>query len=177
MVGISPATAGAMVHMLEKAVNEGTGQPLRTRFGIDHALAGKTGTTQNFTDGWFVGFTPRMVFGTRIGGWNNRVRFREYPAYASQTAVPLTARFLNHMQGDPNLSPTPDQFPPELKNTPYNLQCPDFQNDRLRDRILDFFSGRSNDEPRIIDGETEEPDSSRNRGGFFKRLGRALGIQ
>jgi len=174
--GISPKTAGAMVQMLQKAVNEGTGEPLRSKFGIRHALAGKTGTTQQFTDGWFVGFTPDMVFGTRVGGWNNRVRFREFPAYASQTALPITGGFLNLLLEDPELKVTENRFPKSITNTAYSLSCPDFQNDRLRDRILDFFTGRDSDEPRIIGGEEQNPDSTEKKGGFFRRLGRALGL-
>lgn len=177
MTGISPETAGAMVQMLQKAVNEGTGEPLRSVFGIRHALAGKTGTTQQFTDGWFIGFTPDMVFGTRIGGWNNRLRFREFPAYASQTALPLTGNFLNRLAENPELNATQNRFPLNVTNTSFSLSCPDFQNDRLRDRIVDFFTGRNSDEPRIIGGEEQNPDSTEKKGGFFRKLGRALGLQ
>ncbi|PWN06896.1 transglycosylase domain-containing protein [Rhodohalobacter mucosus] len=175
--GITPETAGAMVQMLQKAVNEGTGEPLRSEFGIRHALAGKTGTTQQFTDGWFVGFTPDLVFGTRIGGWNNRVRFREFPAYASQTALPVVGGFLNRLSENPELNAAENRFPLNVTNTSFTLSCPDFQNDRLRDRILDFFTGRDSDDPRIIEGEEQNSDSTKKKGGFFRRLGRALGIQ
>src|SRR5690625_5464439 len=59
--GISPEIAGAIVQILKKAVNEGTGSRLRSQFGITHELAGKTGTTQQFTDGWFIGMAPDLV--------------------------------------------------------------------------------------------------------------------
>jgi penicillin-binding protein 1A len=176
MSGISPETAAAMLRILEKAVNEGTGQPLRTQFGIRHALGGKTGTTQQFSDGWFVGFTPDMVFGTRIGGSNNRVRFREFPAYASQTALPVTGHFLNELALAGSLTPQTEQFPDYLTETSLSMNCPDFQNDRFRDRVRDFFTGRSSDEPRVIGGEEEQADSTQKKGGFFRRLGRALGL-
>lgn len=165
--GISPQSAAAMVHMLQKAVDEGTGHTLRSQFGISHSLGGKTGTTQNFTDGWFIGFTPQMVFGTRVGGWNNRVRFREFPAYASQTALPIAGHFLRELppadQDDSNLN-TP------LANLPYSMHCEDYQDDRFRDRVKDFFTGRSSDEARIIEEKDDEG------GSIFRRLGRKLGI-
>lgn len=176
MSGITPETAAAMLLMLEKAVNEGTGQPLRTQYGINHALGGKTGTTQQFTDGWFIGLTPDMVFGTRIGGSNNRVRFREFPAYASQTALPVTGLFLRELALSGDLSSQKDRFPDHLTETTLPMNCPDFQNDRFRDRVRDFFTGRSSDEPRVIGSEEEQADSTQKKGGFFKRLGRVLGL-
>ncbi len=171
--GITKETAATLVAMLQKTVNEGTGSPLRTRFQIRHALGGKTGTTQNFTDGWFVGFTPDLVFGTRVGGWNHRVRFREYPAYASQTALPIAGTFLQNLERYDDLHPQSNTFQPSQINTPYSLECSDTRNDRITDRIRDFFTGQSSDEPRVI-GETEKEDEK--KGNIFKRIGRKLGI-
>jgi len=167
--GVSPETATAMNIMLQRAVNEGTGTALRNRFGIQQIVGGKTGTTQNFADGWFVGFTPEIVFGTRIGGYNNRVRFREYPAYASQTALPLAGHFLQNLpdMSDYSTGAQPVDFTDV--NLPYSMECEDFREDRLRDRVSDFFRGRSSDEPRIIG----EEDEDRN---IFRRLGRRMGI-
>ena len=169
--GISPQTATAMVNMLQKAIDNGTGFPLRQQYGITHALAGKTGTTQQFTDGWFIGFTPDLVFGTRVGGWNNRVRFRQFPAYASQTALPITGLFLQNMSASATLPTQPATFRSEQTDTPYNLQCEDYRDDMLKDRLRDFFSGNSSDEPRVIGEDKDE--KSRN---IFRRIGRKLGI-
>lgn len=169
--GISPHTATAMVTMLQKAIDNGTGLPLRQQYGITHALAGKTGTTQQFTDGWFIGFTPDLVFGTRVGGWNNRVRFREYPAYASQTALPITGLFLQNLSASSTFPAQPATFRAEQTDTPFNLSCEDYRDDLLKDRIRDFFSGKNSDDPRTIGEEKEE--KSRN---IFRRIGRKLGI-
>ncbi len=171
--GITDETAATMVTMLEKTVNEGTGAPLRSQYQIKHALAGKTGTTQNFTDGWFIGFTPDIVFGTRVGGWNHRVRFREYPAYASQTALPIAGTFLQNMTQNVDLPAVPNAFHPDQIDTPYTLACTDTRNNKLTDRIRDFFTGKSSDEPRVI-GETDSVDEK--KGNIFKRIGRKLGI-
>lgn len=169
--GISPETASALVSMLEKAINEGTGSPLRSRFGITHALAGKTGTTQNFADGWFIGFTPELIFGVRVGGWNQRVHFREYPAYASQTALPIAGHFLTSINKRSELTSLPNQFPSHLIDTSFDLSCSDFEDDRFRDRLRNFLSGRSSDDPVVVTDEEEE--KSRN---IFRRLGRRLGV-
>lgn len=166
--GISQETATTMVHMLSKAVNEGTGRPLRAHYGIQHALGGKTGTTQQFTDGWFIGFTPDLVFGTRVGGSNNRVRFREFPAYASQTALPIAGLFLQELSNVQN-----QQFLPEQIDSPFDLQCDDYRNDRFRDRVRDFFTGQSSDEPRIIGEDEVEKEEKSN---IFRRIGRKIGL-
>lgn len=172
--GISPETAATMVTMLEKAVNEGTGKPLRSRFGITHAVAGKTGTTQQYADGWFIGLTPGLVFGVRVGGWNRRVHFREFPAFGSQTALPIAGHFLNILHHDTAnpLATLPDQFPSDLTNSPHDMSCADYRDDRVRDRLRDFFSGRSSDDPVVVGGEEEKQDD----GNIFRRLGRKLGI-
>ncbi|MEX0660459.1 MAG: transglycosylase domain-containing protein [Balneolaceae bacterium] len=169
---ISGQTAATLTKMLEKAVNDGTGNPLRSQYNIQHALGGKTGTTQNYTDGWFVGFTPNIVFGTRVGGWNNRVRFKEFPAYASQTALPIVGEFLQNIADNSSLNPQPNKFPASQTDTPFNMQCEDHRNDRVIDRVKDFFTGKSSDEPRII-GESEEEEKG---GNIFKRIGRKLGL-
>lgn len=172
-MGISPETAATMVAMLQKAVDEGTGRPLREQFGIEHALAGKTGTTQNYTDGWFIGLTPELVFGARVGGANHRVRFQNFPAYASQTALPIAGHFLNNILENDSLARMPDSFLPEQIDSPFNMQCPDDRRDRFGDRLKDFFTGKSSDEPRVIGAEEDE---EKKGGNIFQRLGRKLGI-
>ena len=152
---LSPRTAATMVKMLEKVVNEGTGYPLRSRFGIRHALAGKTGTTQDYTDGWFIGMSPDMVFGSWVGGWNYRVRFRGNMGYASQTALPIVGRFLQNLQNYSEYEQA-NQFYPEQTDLSYRMSCPDFRPDKFSDRLRDFFKGRDDDEARVEDGDDEK---------------------
>uniref|UniRef100_UPI003562CC4D hypothetical protein n=1 Tax=Rhodohalobacter sp. TaxID=1974210 RepID=UPI003562CC4D len=64
-------------------------------------------------------------------------------------------------------------FRPDQIDTPYSLACTDTRNDKFTDRIRDFFTGKSSDEPRVI-GETDDEDEK--KGNIFKRIGRKLGI-
>ncbi len=64
---LSKATAYIMTNMLESVVNSGTGQRIRSSFQFYDTAAGKTGTTNNYTDAWFVGFTPRLTAGVWVG--------------------------------------------------------------------------------------------------------------
>lgn len=162
---LSPRTASTMVQMLEKVVNEGTGYRLRSQFGINHALAGKTGTTQDYTDGWFVGMTPEMVFGSWVGGWNSRVRFTGNMGYASQTALPIAGLFLQNLQSYPDFE-QPNQFFASQTDQAYRLSCPDFRPDKFSDRLRDFFKGRDDDEAVVEDGEERESIFGRIRNLF-----------
>lgn len=164
---LSPRTAATMVKMLEKVVDEGTGYRLRSQFGISHALAGKTGTTQDYTDGWFVGMTPEIVFGSWVGGWNSRIRFSGNMGYASQTALPIAGRFLQNLQTYPEFE-QPNQFYADQTDLSYRLTCPDFRPDKLSDRLRDFFKGRDDDEAIVEDDEERKSIFGRIRNLFSK---------
>ena len=59
---ISEETAYLMLELLKGVVNHGTGVRLKLKYGFTQAIAGKTGTTQNHSDGWFMGITPEFGF-------------------------------------------------------------------------------------------------------------------
>lgn len=64
---LSKATAYIMTNLLETVVNEGTGARLRWKYKFTKPAAGKTGTTNDFTDAWFLGFTPALTAGVWVG--------------------------------------------------------------------------------------------------------------
>jgi len=72
---LSTQTSYTMINMLRKAVDQGTGGWLRSRFGLRGDIAGKTGTTQNNADGWFVAMHPDVVVGAWVGFNDQRVTF------------------------------------------------------------------------------------------------------
>ena len=93
-----------MVHMLKSVVSEGTGSSLRSRFGVQNDVAGKTGTTQLNVDGWFMAITPRLVIGTWDGADESKLHFRSTSlGQGSATAVPITAYFLQQVNKDNTL--------------------------------------------------------------------------
>ena len=93
--------AELMVAMMRSVVNRGTAIELRSKFGITADVAGKTGTTQNYTDGTFVGFTPGLVAGVWVGGDLQNLRFRtgQY-GRGSYTAMPIWAGFMTNTLQD-----------------------------------------------------------------------------
>ena len=88
---ISEKTAFQMTHMLADVVNAGTAYGAR-RLGFTLPAAGKTGTTNDYADAWFVGFTPRLLTGVWVGFDQPRAIMRD--GYAGDVAVPLWARFM-----------------------------------------------------------------------------------
>src|SRR5262249_2940473 len=76
--GVSADTAQTLIDVMRGVVDEGTAVGMRPRFGLprDADLAGKTGTTQNNTDGWFVAMHPQLVAGAWMGFNDNRVTMR-----------------------------------------------------------------------------------------------------
>ncbi|MGC3946936.1 MAG: transglycosylase domain-containing protein [Chryseolinea sp.] len=105
VAAVSKETTAMMLHMLRRVVNEGTGSSLRSRFGLNNDIAGKTGTTQSNTDGWFIAITPRLVVGCWVGADDPRLHFRSTAlGQGAATALPVVGRFLQQMNADPSFA-------------------------------------------------------------------------
>jgi len=97
----SPENAELMTEMLRGVVNEGTAAGLRSIYGFTADIAGKTGTTQNNTDGWFIGFSPGLVAGAWVGGDLQNVRFRSIQyGQGAYSAMPIWSYFMKSAFGD-----------------------------------------------------------------------------
>jgi penicillin-binding protein 1A len=92
---ISKQTAYYITEMLKGVVNEGTASRLRGTYGVSGEIAGKTGTTQSQTDGWFIGYTPGLVAGAWVGAENPAVHFSSIVyGQGASTALPIWAYFM-----------------------------------------------------------------------------------
>ena len=89
---ISPTTAAIVTDMMETVVDYGTGAGVRQFF--HRPAAGKTGTTQDFGDAWFVGFTPQLVAGVWVGFDDRRVSFTGWYGQGAKAAAPIWAKFM-----------------------------------------------------------------------------------
>jgi penicillin-binding protein 1A len=98
---MSPETAKIITRYLEAVVNEGTGAEIRSLYKIEGAFAGKTGTTQNFADGWFMGYTPDLVTGCWVGGEEPSIHFRNIAlGRGGYMALPVVGKFFNKLYRD-----------------------------------------------------------------------------
>ena len=80
--------------------------------GIKYPIAGKTGTTQNNSDGWFIGLTPELVTGVWVGAEDRGVRI-EYTGLAqgATLALPIWGYYMNKVYADPKIGISTDDFP------------------------------------------------------------------
>ncbi|GBU08333.1 penicillin-binding protein 1A [Bacteroidales bacterium] len=91
------------LHMLRAVVDGGTGGRIR-RYGISAPMGGKTGTSQNNSDGWFMGFTPSLVGGVWVGGEDRSIHFdRMAEGQAAAMALPIFGIFMKKVYADKSL--------------------------------------------------------------------------
>ncbi len=90
---VSVATAQTLVDIMRGVVDSGTGAGIRSRFGIQADVAGKTGTTQDNTDGWFILMHPQLVGGAWVGFNDNRITLSDYWGQGARSALPIVGDF------------------------------------------------------------------------------------
>lgn len=106
---INAPTASAMVRMMEGVVNEGTGARVRWMFNIKSEIAGKTGTTNDNTNGWFIGYTPQLIAGAWVGFDYTFLHFNSTAVgQGANTGLPIFASFLKKVYADDKLGIDPD---------------------------------------------------------------------
>jgi len=100
----SESTAYKMIYMMRAVVDGGTGSRVRSRYGLNMAMGGKTGTTQNNSDGWFMGYTPSLVSGAWVGGEDRSIHFDGIAeGQGASMALPIWALYMKKVLGDPDL--------------------------------------------------------------------------
>jgi len=97
---LSEETAYIMCDMMEGVINEGTASSVRQFF--NRPAAGKTGTSQNYTDAWFIGFTPQFVAGCWLGFDDARVKFGGAYGQGGRAAAPIWGKFMKLLYSDEN---------------------------------------------------------------------------
>jgi len=128
---ISENTAYLMVDMLKGGVNEpgGTAGRLRFKYNIPYDIGGKTGTTQNHSDGWFMGITPKLVSGAWVGCADRSVHFRSITyGQGASMALPIWALYMKKVYADESINlpkepfERPKSFNMELDCRKYRIQ-------------------------------------------------------
>jgi penicillin-binding protein 1A len=152
--------------ILQKAVQEGTGTAMSSVYGVRLPMAGKTGTSQDYSDAWFTAFNPRLVIVSRVGASSRAIHFNNGSYGSGSTlALPLVALTLKKVQENDTLrnqlfSHFPG-LPPELSGV---LDCPDFKEKNLFDKFINIFQNKK------INPEKELNKLRQKKRGFFRRL-------
>lgn len=101
---ISEESANKMLYMLKGVIDGGTGGRIRYKYNIKGDVGGKTGTTNNNSDAWFVGFTPGLVSGVWVGGDDRDIHFDSMRMGQGATmALPIWAYYMRRVMADSDL--------------------------------------------------------------------------
>ena len=114
----SKETGQIMLEMMKSTINQGTASRLRTTYKLRNDIAGKTGTTQNNKDAWFVALTPKIIHVTWVGLDNHEIGFRSTSlGQGANAALPMFALWMQKMNAAPEFNsitrarfPQPDIF-------------------------------------------------------------------
>jgi len=118
---INEQTSYLMLNLMEGVVQVGTGVRLRTQYKFTQPMAGKTGTTQNQSDGWFMGITPELVSGCWVGCEDRVVHFRTLElGQGARTAMPIWALYMQKVYADKALNISQANF--EKPKEPLNVE-------------------------------------------------------
>ena len=108
---IDEQSAYLMVSLLEGVVLHGTGSRLRFKYNLTQPMGGKTGTTQNHSDGWYMGITPDLVSGIWVGCEDRSVHFRNIAqGQGASMALPVWALYMKKVYADKNLQISQGDF-------------------------------------------------------------------
>ena len=100
----SETTAYKMIYMMRAVVDGGTGGRIRSRYGLTMPMGGKTGTTQNNSDGWFMGYTPSLVSGVWVGGEDRDIHFDGIGmGQGASMALPIWALYMKKVLNNSEL--------------------------------------------------------------------------
>jgi penicillin-binding protein 1A len=121
-------TAYKMLELMKGVVESGTGIRLRYRYGFNNPLAGKTGTTQNQSDGWFMGITPDITTGVWVGAEDRSVHFRTIKlGQGANMALPIWALYMRKVYDDPSLGISQGDFEKPLRDVMIEFDCEKYE--------------------------------------------------
>ena len=121
---ISESTAFLMLNLLQGVVNQGTGIRLRSKYKLYGQIGGKTGTSQNHSDGWFMGVTPQLVTGVWVGGEDRDIHFDGIGlGQGANMALPIFALYMKDVYANKEIGITEEDIFEEPLNFHVNMDC------------------------------------------------------
>ncbi len=121
---MNEVTAYKMLKLMEGVVESGTGIRLRYKYGFNNPIAGKTGTTQNQSDGWFMGITPDITTGIWVGAEDRSIHFRTIGlGQGANMALPIWALYMKKVYSDPSLGISQGEFDKPLRDVMIEFDC------------------------------------------------------
>ncbi len=132
--------AYVMCELMKGVVQSGTGSRIRYKFNLKNPIAGKTGTTQNNSDGWFIGMTPDLVAGCWVGGEDRAVHFNTTDqGQGASMALPIWGKFFQKVYADKTIKISKGDFYRPAHMSEIELDCSKYDNENLQ--IINDNSG------------------------------------
>ena len=156
-------TTDVINHILQEAVNEGTGTSLRNKYGVSLPLAGKTGSSQNYADAWFVGYNPNLVMVSRVGCSSPSIHFNNGNGSGGRLALPLVAKTFKKIQHQKKYEKEFDPLSEELLES---LDCDNFKEKTGFEKFFDIFKMKDKN----FEKEQQKADKKKNRESIFKKI-------
>ncbi len=121
---LSEQTAFLMANLMQGVVNSGTGYRLRSQYKFTGQIAGKTGTTNNNSDGWFIGYIPRLTAGVWVGGEDQQIHFESLAlGSGGNMSLPIWGNFMRRVYGDASLGYSQEDVFTEPMGMQLQLDC------------------------------------------------------
>ncbi|MBL0684921.1 transglycosylase domain-containing protein [Aquimarina mytili] len=131
-------TRQVLLEMMKSTVEQGTAARIRSTYQLENDIAGKTGTTQDNKDGWFVGITPNLVAITWVGNDNYNIGFKTTAlGQGANTALPIFAKLYQKMNQDVTFDPiTKSKFEKPSEEVIQDLDCKSEKRDNILKRLF-----------------------------------------
>ncbi len=132
-------TAYKMIELMKGVVQSGTGVRLKYKYGLRNPIAGKTGTTQNQSDGWFMGITPDLTTGVWTGAEDRAVHFRTIGlGQGSNMALPVWALYMQKIYADTSLNISKGDFDKPLSDVALEFDCELYEQEQsLKNQVVE----------------------------------------
>lgn len=158
--------------VLQKAINEGTGRSMKNVYGVQMPLAGKTGTSQNYADAWFIAYNPNLVIATRVGASMPGIHFNNGANGSGSTlALPLVAKTLQKAQKNKKVKnkyfTAFAELPVEFEHA---LDCDDYVETNDMEKLFDGIFKNKNTTFEKASKKAARKAKRKNKKSFFKRL-------
>lgn len=125
---MSEVTAYKMIELMKGVVQSGTGIRLRYKYKFENPIAGKTGTTQNQSDGYFMGITPDLTSGVWVGAEDRSIHFRTITqGQGSNMALPIWALYMRKVYDDPSLHISQGDFQKPITDIDLDFDCDKYE--------------------------------------------------
>jgi penicillin-binding protein 1A len=170
----STETSQTVTAMLQQVIDQGTGTGIRNSYGIQAELAGKTGTAQNYSDAWFIAYTPDLVLGTWVGARTPDIHFNSGNGSGSALALPILADVIRGIEKNSELRNNYlTSF--NIPNNAYSfLRCEPYKQSGVKGFFNRLFQGKDKSDNNSSDSVKKKKED-RGIKLFFKKLFKGKG--